>query len=284
MLKRRLPWIALGSAALVVAILLPLLSRPAKLPPFQLLNSWPHIKPAFRDRIDDLIPRRGSWGWAWRIEEFLFGKHKVVNISASMLTFKDGADAQCTAGMGPPAFSLTNQAEVWLFSTNELNAFRKIFKNCAGSEIVNGARASINDGMQAQVFSGESRGSPVLNAGFQMDLLAHTREAHDDLIVGVQYSEFQTNSDSKAVTGSVVVHTNFHTLFRVQLPSGKGLLIINKDSQPPKSNTFGIILNTFYPNVFNSAHSRLFAVDQFPLFSSLRSAEILKCSLTMAQK
>jgi hypothetical protein len=231
-----------ASVALLVSAILLLPSGQPKIPPFSLLKAWPHEKLSFRDHIDRLLPRQRSWAWAWRTEEFFFGKRKVVNISASVLSFNGDAVEKCAAEIGPPAFSITNQVNVWLLSTNQIKAFRKAVERSAGSRFLNNARVSTADGIQAEIFCGDSRGTnPVVSAGLEMDFLAHRRPAHVDLIVGALYSEFQTNAGPETAPSAIVVRTNLNTLFRIQLPSGKGLLILDNDRT--NTNRFGVTVN-----------------------------------------
>jgi hypothetical protein len=230
----------------------------------------------FRDRFVRWIPR--GWGWAWRLEEAVFGRRKPVDLSVYVLTLGNSPGAALAGlSLGPPDFSDTSGVQAWLLGPDQLKALQENIKQTPGGDLrfhpkisvvrravapgTPGARVrfhpriSTADGVECRLFQGE----PVpLNGftnrvGLHLTCFPQVRSRATDLIACIAFSELVTNpaapAGGPAPASALSIQTNLDLAVRLQIPKGSGFFLFDQSSRDPGRNHIGVLIELQQPGV-----------------------------------
>ncbi|MCX6927374.1 MAG: hypothetical protein NT154_29840 [Verrucomicrobia bacterium] len=247
------PWRLLMVLVLVcvaVGVLVSLRSpRPA---PFIVFRQPFQMPVPLRDRLGRLIPKTAGWGWAWRVEETVFGRRKPVILNLEVVSLTDSFRPALTGlSLGPASSSLTNGLQVWLLGADQLKALRQHLKQTPGAETVSRPRMSTGDGMECGMFIGESvslAGSPR-QVGLALGCCPQLHRDFTDLMTRITFSELVTNQ-AVASSGSlplISVQTNLDTALRLQIPKGSGIFLFDRGARGASRKATGVIIDPPQP-------------------------------------
>jgi hypothetical protein len=239
--------LALMSCA-VVGTLLGLMLPEPDLAPISILRR-PYSTPLrLRARVGQWIPRKPTGNWAWKIEELVFGRRKVLNVFAEILKIPV-ATAVVVSDFTPgqPEYSNANGLQVWLLPYNELKSLRRHLKETPGTESINGARITMADGMSASLYSGESAliNGSTNQVGLEVDYFARVRSVGTDLFASVQLTEAVTNEWNARgeLSRTMSVQTNLDIALRLQIPKGSGVFLLNGRPGEAHGKRVGVIID-----------------------------------------
>jgi hypothetical protein len=239
---RLLLWLALLACGLSGIALFSGKEKPA---PVMLLRE-PYSTPLrLRDWIGRWTPR--SWSWAFRIEDAIFGRRPVVNLSTQFFRFSEGAVKPASEfGLGPPGFSDVGGLQVWLPQASELKSLRKRLEQ-NGTELLSHPRITTAEGASACLFMGES--IPVdgvtNQVGVEAAYFARVHPERTDLFASLRISALLTNhpSLSEPKPPVISVQTNLNVAARLQIPKGCGVFMIGTPVGNTKSQSYGVIID-----------------------------------------
>jgi hypothetical protein len=225
-------------------------SRQPKPPPFLVLHQ-PFSRPLpLRDRLVQWIPAASSWSWVPHLEDVLLGRRKPINVYADIIALPNsaGGTLPSSLALGKPSFSATNGLQVWLLGDREVRSLRDCLKRTRGSDSLNHPRISTADGVEASIFVGESI---LLNGltnevGLKAAFFARVRSDSTDLFAVISFSELVTNQtrvpNALTATSVVSVQTNMDIAARLQVPKGKGILLLDGNSVGAARKRFGALI------------------------------------------
>jgi hypothetical protein len=183
------------------------------------------------------------------MEQHVFGARKPMLIQANIVSFADSPHTLLSnLAIGPPNFSNTNGLCVWLLSSNQLSALRGNFKQAPGANILSKPRISTAEGIQADLFVGQSLppGSPAKQVGLEFRCCARFRRNSSDLLTHISFSEFVTNeNDGSASTPpfTTTLQTNIDTALRLQLPKGNGVFFLDQSHHESPRKNIGVLID-----------------------------------------
>lgn len=220
--------------------------RPA---PFIVLHQPWKMPVPLRERLGRWIPATPSWAWAWSVEQAVWGRRKPVNFHAEIITLVDSSRATLSSlSLGTPSFSDTNGLQVWLLAADQLKTLREYLKQTPGMAVLLRPRISTADGIESRLFSGESillNGStnPV---GLAAGCFARVHPISTDLTACITLSELVTNetvAPSRSARIALSMQTNMDAAFRVQVPKGSGLFLLDESRLDSSRNRIGVIID-----------------------------------------
>lgn len=218
-------------------------------PPEPFLQLPPPFKPGttLRDWVTQWVPMKPGWGWIWKLENAVFGKRKPIKIFSEIVSLADSSPAGLAGlGFSEPNYSNVNGLAVWVLDDEEIKQVKARFKATPGITRVSGGRITTADGVCARLFSGESlvSGGLTNQVGLDFACVAWGRTGRTDLRAGITFTEPVTNvaASVRDAEPSVTIRTNLDLVFRVQLPKGKGMLLMNRPVELPKAPRFGIVI------------------------------------------
>ena len=206
-------------------------------PPFLALPASFKFPSTFRDRVGQFIPRSAGWAWAWRLEGALFGKRKPVNVFGEIVSLSTITNWP----LGAASFGETNGLQVWLLNPDQLDRLRKTLKD-SRAEFISGSMISTADGVQAMLFQGRTIPGTG-DAGLIFNCLPRIRADTTDLMMGITFSELETNITSVELPPLVLIRTNLNAALRLQVPKGKGFLLLDRDMAGTAGRHFGLIID-----------------------------------------
>jgi len=219
--------------------------RPA---PFIVLRQPVHMPVALRDRLAQWIPQTRNWAWAWRVEDTLFGQRKPVNVYAEVVSLAEPSPATLSSlALGPASFSHTNGLQVWLLGADQLKTLRARLKQTPETEPSFRPRMSTADGIECQMFQGQSitLGGSTNQVGLTLGCCARVHPDHTDLTACIALSEIVTN-DAAIPGGSspfVSIRTNLDTALRLQVPRGSGFFLFDRGAGDSSRKPIGVIID-----------------------------------------
>ncbi len=189
------------------------------------------------------------------MEQHVLGARKPVNIQADIVSF--GAPPPTVLSnlaLGSPNFSDTNGLRVWLLRSNQLTVLRGNLKQNPGASFLSSPRVRTAEGFDATLFVGQSfgAGKPAKQVGLEFSCCARFRRNASDLLTRITFSELVTNeNDGSAGYGrygyappfTFAIQTNFDAAFRLQLPKGNGLFLLDQSSHEPSRKNFGVLID-----------------------------------------
>ena len=203
---------------------------------------------ALRDRLGRWIPQTRSWAWVWRVEETVVGQRKPVNVYAEVVSLADPSPATLSSvALGPASFSHTNGLQVWLLGADELKALRARLKQTPETEPSFRPRMSTADGIECQMFQGQSiaLGGSTNQVGLTLGCCARVHPDHTDLTACIALSELVTN-DAAGLGGSaplISIQTNLDTALRLQIPKGRGVFLFDQSARESGRKSIGVIID-----------------------------------------
>lgn len=203
---------------------------------------------SFRDRVGGLIPSGPGWGWAWRVEQRLFGKRKPVNISTRIFQVSGPLDLLFrTVLPAEPSFSSSVGSQVWLIAKDQSEALRRCTSQELSLNIIAAPRFATADGVGASMAIGSPPpGSTNGFVGARIDVLGIRRKNATDLIYSCTVTELNTNTTSPESAGGLttpLITTNLHVGFRVQIPSGCGLFLLQQPNESSSGRPMGVLID-----------------------------------------
>jgi hypothetical protein len=177
-----------------------------------------------------------------------------VSLFAEVVALSDPAAA--TPGglsLGHPGLSDTNGLQVWLLGGEELKALRAHFKQSPGTVLLARPGITIADGSEASLFQGMpvSLNGIINQVGLTFDCFVRVHSTSTDLMACIQLSELATNNTVAPGVSSPVtvvsIQTNLDVAFRLQIPKGQGVFLLNA---PPRDSThkhIGVLLDPPQP-------------------------------------
>lgn len=228
-----------GVAGFLVACM-----RSAPPPPFVSLTRPVRIPGSFRDWVDGRIPR--SWGWAWQLKDLVLGRRATINLSAEIVSLPEPQDP----GWEPlplEASNFSNPAglEVWLLNTEQIAKLRSYFRQTDEPSVLSRPRVSTAEGITAVLFSGETILLDGVTNMVGLEFLSHARNRSDgtDLIASFVVSELITNATlPTGNVGPLSVRTNLDAAIRVQVPTGKGVFLMQQKLSDSPRKPIGVLL------------------------------------------
>jgi hypothetical protein len=218
--------------------------------PFIVLNQ-PYRTPVFlRDQIGRWVPASPSWSWAWRLEQAVFGQRKPLRLNFAIVRLASSpGSAVPDFDLGAPAFSATNGLRTWLLDKEALKALQERFRSTPGANVLSRPRFSTADGIDTRMFAGET--IPINGSSNQVGLsigcYGQVRPHTTDLIASITFSELVTNeakeAGGSAQLGVVSIRTNMDAAFRLQIPKGKGMYVLDGRPADDRHSRIGVILD-----------------------------------------
>jgi hypothetical protein len=236
-LKATLILLVLAVSCLILVMYSPQPPAPAPI----IVMPFPYRIPAQRIPLfERWVPM--SWSWAWRLKQAVFGRARVVSFAVSVLT-----SANAPVEVGEPDFVSNDGIQVWVLSSS------RAIKPAPGVELLSSSRITRADGMEAQLFIGNSISAAgvTANVGVEADLFSRPRPGRTDLTAIITYSESVTNgtaiSGNPAGTASVSIRTNLAVAVRVQVPDGRSLFIMDGGRGLTNGNRAGVLISVERP-------------------------------------
>ena len=239
----------------VVGFSLALLPSPPAPPASVIVMPLPYSIPRQRISLFDAwVPRNPSWAWLWRLKEQIQGRRKTFDLATTIIDFTSAGDSFLTNfPAAKPAFTNTNGLKIWLMGDPELTALRGGLKRVPGADVLSAGRITTADGMEAQLFSGNTisiNGSPG-NVGMAINLLPHVRRDSTDLTTIITFSETITNQPGATLdssqTSTISIQTDFAVAARIQIPKATGVFLLDTGSGAPNHKRIGVILSVNPP-------------------------------------
>ena len=185
------------------------------------------------DRVWRKIPATKSWAWFWQARDWVFGQRKPVNLFLEICALESlrapAADLTPTA----PAFANDAGLRVWLLTGAELKTARARLEQAPGTEILSRPRVSTADECAASMFVGNSvpvnsNAGGLTQVGLAVDFYPRVLPHSTDLITALTVSELVTNSSAPNLPPApAFVRTNLDVAVRLQIPKGRGVLLID---------------------------------------------------------
>ena len=245
--RRGLAWSVGGCALLISCIILFRASIKPRLEPLVMVHR-PFAAPlSMRDRFERWIPMR--WAWAWRIEKAVLGQRKTINLNAGVFSL----DAQSRARLEEIAGSASarvasNGLAVWFLPASELKNLRTHLEK-DGHAKVYFTRITTADGIGAALGLMEEAviAWGVTNfPGMEASYFARIEPRATDLVADVVGWGAVTNDSARArgILPTVYTQTNIDIAVRLQVPKGKGVLLIqNRPGGADAHSGCGFILD-----------------------------------------
>jgi hypothetical protein len=220
--------------------------RPA---PFIVLHQPWKMPVPLRELLGRCIPATPSWAWAWSVEQAVWGRRKPVNFHAEIVTMTDSSHLTLSnLSLGTPAFSDTNDLQIWLLGADQLKTFRERLQQTPGMKVRLRPRISTADGIESRLFSGESvlfngSTSPV---GLAAGCFARVHADSTDLTACITLSALVTNeivAPGPSAQSALTIYTNLDAAFRVQVPKGNGLFLLDGSRRDPNHKPVGVIID-----------------------------------------
>lgn len=241
--KRRAVAICLaGLACLGAWVLL----RP-KPPVFAELPTPIRMPVTFRDRVCGVIPTGPGWGWAWRLEQNLFGKRQTINISTRILKLGDPMTSVGKLLPAQPNFETSGGLQVWLLAKDQLDALRQGLEHDSWNVLLGSQRVATADGITASIARGSELAFSTNDfVGVRLSCLAVRRKHATDLTYTCTVSELHENTNgtsSFASSLAPLVRTNLHAAFRAQIPKNSGLFLLQRQAGKASSGAVGMLMD-----------------------------------------
>lgn len=136
----------------------------------------------FRDRVCGIIPTGLGWGWAWRLEQSLFGKRQTVNISTRILRLSDPMGSIGKLLPARPNYETSGGLQLWLLAKDELDTLRQDLEQDALNFMVGSQRIATADGVTASMANGSELAFSTNDfVGVRLSCLAMRRKRVTDL-------------------------------------------------------------------------------------------------------
>jgi hypothetical protein len=234
-------WSILSVVLLLGCVLLLALVLPSPQPEPLVVLKPPFSPPiSLRDRIGSFIPRGGSWAWADRTLDKLFGRRRPLTLDAEAFAFKGAyTTRQLELELGRPSYALAHEGfAVWFLSWRELNDLRVRLENeplCTGYR----SRVSTAEGITASLFMGESvvLNGVTNNVGIAEAYFPRFGANGLDLFTSLLVSQLATNVPEHFVPNQPArfIQTNADFALRMQIPDRRAVFLLKRDSLNGKS-------------------------------------------------
>ncbi|HWH71942.1 MAG TPA: hypothetical protein VNT26_21445 [Candidatus Sulfotelmatobacter sp.] len=248
--RSRLSLLSLACLAIGALVLLRV-SRPA---PFLVLHQPVQMPTPFRDQVARWIPGSPGWAWAWRVEQAVFGRRKLVNLYAEVLAVTDSSPPGLSNLLPePPSFSGSNGLRVWLLGSERFKALRDQLHQAPGTTLLFRPRISTADGIESRLVQGNSiaLNGTTNQVGLAFGCFARVRSDATDLTTCLTLSEIITNQavalgDSSSPT-LISIQTNLDTALRLHIPKGSGCFLLDGSSLDSHRKRIGLLLEPPQP-------------------------------------
>jgi hypothetical protein len=227
-----------------------ILLRPSP-PPRVLVLHGPFSMPVLmRDRLVQWIPAAMAGRWVWSITDRVFGRRAPVNINAQIVTLPNARRTATLAGLpqGALASSSLEGLQLWFLGTNELALIKQRLEQAPGASVLGRPRISTADGIGAALFVGEtlSVNGCTNEVGLKLSCFARVHNRSTDLFTALAFSEVVTNQAvSLGVRASgpfLSVRTNLDLVTRIQVPKGKGVLLLDAAPAHDEGKSFAVTI------------------------------------------
>jgi hypothetical protein len=200
------------------------------------------------------IPAKPSWGWLWRLKEWVFGRRKPIDLGVAIYEFK-AAPESVLAGLalGEPELTHTNGLRIWRLGDAKLDALRRRLRDSPDSRLLGSPRCSTAERIQCSLFLGES--FPVNGAmqrvGLMIDFYPRVRRDATDLTSGIVLSEAVANLPGTTAeapsSGNISILTNLAVATRIQIPKGQGVFLLKARPDAAGPRRIGVIISANQP-------------------------------------
>jgi hypothetical protein len=194
-----------------------------------------------------------GWMWAWRVEQAVFGRRWTVKLSVEVLSLPASFATIPNPLLGPPGFADGDGLRIWLPPSDQLKALRRQLAGTPRTDLLFSPTVFTANGVESELSEIELAppNGPTNSAGsvFQCVPLVHPDST--DFAAWVTHSEFITNTDSPAGGTAPVmrvsVRTNLDRGFRIQIPAGHGVFMLQGSPAGPNGEIYGVLINPPQP-------------------------------------
>ena len=246
---RRVLWTLFGVAGLATLLTLALRPRTPTVPVLVLHRPVAMPVPLL-DRCLRLVPATKSWGWFWRARDRVFGPRKPVNLASEIVAVDATGAASLDLGLGEPLFMGEAGLRVWMPSGTAFARLRLRLEAAPGAEVLSRPRVMTADACQASLFTGQSvplgagNPAPVANVGLSIDYFPRVHPKSTDLIATLTVSELATNPPvARGTPQALAVRTNLDLAVRLQIPKGRGVVLVTAPAGPPDGRRTAVLLD-----------------------------------------
>jgi hypothetical protein len=205
----------------------------APVEPVTLLSAPFKIPVMPRDRFSlTLGPRKK---WVSRAEHAIFGERKSLRVSADIIELSGPAltNLETMLKLPAPTFA-TNGLRIWFLGPAPLKEIGEKDSAVRGMKIMTRPRLIIADGMGGSMFMGQSMPTKagMTSVGFSMQAAGLVHDDSIVLLTEVVHSE----------PGDGIVNTNFAINAQLNLPNGKGVLLVQQPTGAA-TNGWGVVIH-----------------------------------------
>lgn len=200
------------------------------------------------------IPVKPSWGWLWRLKEWVLGRPKPIDLVVAIYEFK-AAPESVLAGLalGEPELTHTNGLRIWRLGDAELNALRRRLQDFPDSRLLGSPRCSTADRIECSLFQGESfpLSGAMQRVGLMIDFYPRVRRDATELTTAIVLSEAVTNLPGTTAqapsSGKISILTNLAVATRIQIPKGQGVFLLEARPDAAGPRRIGVIISANQP-------------------------------------
>jgi len=186
--------------------------------------------------------------WSW-LKFRLFGPSKVITLASSIVEFENES-VLTNLGLGANDFSNAEGVRVWIISEDKLEALRRGIRALAGAKIIAQPRVVTGDRVESQMFVGTSilLNGTNQSVGLLWKCLPHLRRGSIDLTSVLADTEaIPTRVEpSGGAPGKEIIsnriQTNCAIAARFQIPTGRGVFLIQQSKDVPTRRVRGVML------------------------------------------
>ncbi len=163
-----------------------------------------------------------------------------IDLDSSLMTLSTAASE--ATGLGPPAATNSDGVRSWILARDDLQSFQKRLESIPGAAVVSRPRISTANGVQSQLFVGESSlaGNKSIPVGLTVDIIPRVANGSIKLLVSVISTETVTSPKNS----SSVIRTNLALLCQALIPNGGGLVVDGGSAKGSGTNYWLIISPT----------------------------------------
>ncbi len=237
--------IALFAVLLFVGLAVFLVPPPPTVVISPLPHGWPSVKRNLSDRIMGAMPV-----WVWRLKDSLLGPAKRILLKSVILDCRGLSNSlPSVLLLGEAQFTDPNGRKVWIFGNGELDELHRRLEQMPGNAALSSPRMDTADGVEAQMFAGEtvSIGGSNRQTGLTLDYCPHLHRRSTDLRVIITLcspvKKPSRTKEEQAASEVLSIQTNLSLSARMQIPNGHGVFLLDAAQDVPTEKRIGILIS-----------------------------------------